>query len=954
MANNFLYPKGSEWRKWDLHVHTPASALNNQFEGVDIVDKWNKYFDKLSSLKNISVLGITDYFSIDGYLKVNAHKEQGYLKNIDLILPNVELRIVPVTGIESPINLHVIFSSDPEIIDDLESKFFSSLVFPYQNNSYKCLKSDLIKLGRKYNNNSSLEENSAYISGIEQFKVNIDQLKEIFNKNKSLKENSIIVVSNSNRDGNSGIQHSSLAATREEIYRFADCIFSGNPNDCIYFHGKGADNEIEVKRKYGSLKPCIHGSDAHKLNKICEPDLSRFTWIKADPSFTGLKQIIYEPEIRVKIQENKPEEKTNYLIIDKVRFLDKTENPKFSDEWIELNPNLNSIIGGKSAGKSLLLYYIAKTVDPIQVKEKIKGLNIPNYDLNQGVEFDFEVRWKDGVTDSLTKSIEAKKRKITYIPQMYINKVAEEGENNFYNLIWDILFQNEGFKKYHLAKLKVIDQQNMTIAGTILNYFKSLKELNNLRAEKIQIGDKDAIEKEIKKIKKQNEELEKTAGFSTEESRNYKALLQSKEKIDNSMQNLNKSIDILEKIESYFNREIDENKINIKNKLIELMNDLQDDLETLGILRVIETDSISMFDKLKNVIEKHLKFKKNQLEKLKEFNIDKNNNDKELRPYYTKFKNQESLRDNQKYLESETDKIAKINKYEKEIVMKTNEKNKFKESISNEYRVLFNTYLEIKDELDKEEYKKIEDDIELRAELGFNSRKFLNEFEDNIDKRATISNSLKFYSESNQYVYNEKDHLKNIKKTFEVLMEGKDKNLKKKTERSLKDIVEKLFDDYFYIKFDLFQKGDTIIEMSPGKRGLILLKLYLQLSNSKSPILIDQPEENLDNRTIYSELNDFFRNKKISRQIIIISHNPNLVVSTDSEIVIVANQDGQQLERDNRKYRFEFVTGALENQFEILSEKGILFKKGIKQHVCEILEGGEEAFEKREQKYGFR
>lgn len=925
MADNFPYPKGSEWRKWDLHVHTPASALNNQFEGSDIFDKWNKYYEKLSSLENISVLGVTDYFSIEGYLKLKAYKDEGNLNNIECLLPNVELRILPVTGVEIPINLHIIFS--PNIVEDLESKFFSSLCFSYREDSYKCLKSDLIKLGRKFKNNNSLEVEAAFIYGVEQFKVTVAQLKKIFNDNKSLKENSIIVVSNSNRDGNSGIQHSSLAATREEIYRFADCIFSGNPNDWKYFLGKGVDNEIEIKRKYGSLKPCIHGSDAHSLNKICKPDLNRFTWIKADPTFNGLKQIIYESEIRVKIQESKPEEKTDYLVIDKVRFLDKSRDLIFFEEWVELNPNLNSIIGGKSAGKSLLLYYIAKTVDPNQVLDKIKGLNIPNYDRNQDVEFDFEVKWKDGIINSLTKSVETKKRKITYIPQMYINKVAEEGENSFYNLIWDILFQNETFKKYHLAKTKFIDQQNITITNSILNYFKSLKELNNLKAERNQIGDKDAIEKELKKIKKQNEELEKSAGFSAEENREYKALLQRKVSIEDLIKKLNKSIEKIEILENYFYEMIDESKTKINSKLIELKSDLHGDPETIDVIGEIEKDSIEIFDKLKNVIDQHLKIKKTQLDKLKGLNIDKKNNGDELEPYFTKFKNQESLRENHKYLESEADKIAKINKYEAEIVLKTNEKNKFKESISNEYMVLFNTYSDIRDELSKKEYKKIEDDIELRAELGFDLNKFSDEFEENIDKRATISNSLKFYSENNKYIYNETEHLKNVKKQFEILMEGKDKNFKKKSERSLKDIVDKLFNDYFYVKFDLFQKGDTIIEMSPGKRGLILLKLYLQLSNSKSPILIDQPEENLDNRTIYSELNYFIRNKKINRQIIIISHNPNLVVSTDSEVVIVANQDGQQLGRDNRKYRFEFVSGALENQFEMLSEKGILFKK---------------------------
>ena len=140
--------------------------------------------------------------------------------------------------------------------------------------------------------------------------------------------------------------------------------------------------------------------------------------------------------------------------------------------------------------------------------------------------------------------------------------------------------------------------------------------------------------------------------------------------------------------------------------------------------------------------------------------------------------------------------------------------------------------------------------------------------------------------------------------------------------------------------------------MSPGKRGIVLFQLFLQLSNSDTPILIDQPEDNLDNRTIYQELNTFIKNRKLKRQIILVSHNANLVVSTDSENVIVANQEikkGTNYEY-NEKYKFEYINGALEETFN----NGKKFhEKGIREHVCEILEGGEKAFKIREKKYGF-
>ena len=96
------------------------------------------------------------------------------------------------------------------------------------------------------------------------------------------------------------------------------------------------------------------------------------------------------------------------------------------------------------------------------------------------------------------------------------------------------------------------------------------------------------------------------------------------------------------------------------------------------------------------------------------------------------------------------------------------------------------------------------------------------------------------------------------------------------------------------------------------------------------------------------------KDKKIDRQIIIVTHNANLAVSTDAEQIIVANQEGQVHGKDNREFSFEYVTGTLEYSYKDESAKGILYQMGIREHVCDILEGGQDAFENREKKYGFK
>ena len=98
------YERGSEWRRWDLHIHTPQTLKNDQYEGKAVDEKWDNFYntivdyigDGTDPLKTIEVIGITDYLSIDNYNKVMT---DGRLPDsIKLVLPNVELRMVLASG----------------------------------------------------------------------------------------------------------------------------------------------------------------------------------------------------------------------------------------------------------------------------------------------------------------------------------------------------------------------------------------------------------------------------------------------------------------------------------------------------------------------------------------------------------------------------------------------------------------------------------------------------------------------------------------------------------------------------------------------------------------------------------------------------------------------------------------------------------------------------------------
>jgi AAA domain, putative AbiEii toxin, Type IV TA system len=134
------------------------------------------------------------------------------------------------------------------------------------------------------------------------------------------------------------------------------------------------------------------------------------------------------------------------------------------------------------------------------------------------------------------------------------------------------------------------------------------------------------------------------------------------------------------------------------------------------------------------------------------------------------------------------------------------------------------------------------------------------------------------------------------------------------------------------IRYSIQYDDVEIEQLSPGTRGIVLLFLYLSIDRDDDrPLIIDQPEENLDPKSVFDELVNRFRDAKMRRQIIIVTHNANLVVNADADQIIVAKAAHH---KKGGLPDISYVSGGLEN-----SE--------IRKHVCEILEGGEAAFVER-------
>lgn len=137
--------------------------------------------------------------------------------------------------------------------------------------------------------------------------------------------------------------------------------------------------------------------------------------------------------------------------------------------------------------------------------------------------------------------------------------------------------------------------------------------------------------------------------------------------------------------------------------------------------------------------------------------------------------------------------------------------------------------------------------------------------------------------------------------------------------------------EYLQPQYKLVLGGRDLKELSPGEKGALLLVFYLLVDKDERPLLIDQPEENLDNQTVFSLLVPAMKAAKARRQVVVVTHNPNLAVVCDAEQIVWAQKDGVT-------NRVVYTAGAIENS-------------QIKAPTVDVLEGTLPAFVNRERKY---
>lgn len=998
MGNRFK--RGAEWRKWDLHLHAPSKytcAKNDCYEGASLEEKQENFLKELKCLEDVSVLGVTDYFSLEGYKYIISKKEE--LSNIDLILPNIELRITPVTDKSKKINIHMIFNPENLSTEDIEDFLYK---FEYGTDKGTCKEKNLIELGKKID--KSLSDEKAFEKGLNEFNISYDTFFKMLEGAKpKIKENIIIAVANSSNDGASGIKD--IPEIRNLIYRGVDFIFSSKRSDKDYFLGNKVDSKEEIINKYGKLLACFHGSDYHggkNGKKICVPDLKRFCWVKADPTFEGLKQAMVELGDRIFISENgeKPEiiervenNKTKYidnLIITHEDGYDESKGVWFKDVNIDLNKELIAIIGNKGSGKSALSDIISLCGNS-KDSTNFSFLNNKKFKKGQlAKNFKSSLTWEDSTQNQRNLSEDNKNQEladIKYLPQGDFEKLTNEivGASEFQKELEDIIFSHvpEEHRLKTASFKELIEKKGQEGELAIAPLVKQLNTLNKEIIELERKSTSDYKEEIEAKLKKKDQELsalvEPTVVEEPQDKDETKVSL-VRELKDGST-NMMAEIEAIKKDIIELNTELSELDL-MDSKFKSMKNKVDDFLdENEGVIKKYNLEDSFSITYNQEYIHKRKEIKNNRLEELT-LKLDGSDASKGL------LKKQIDLKEELEKLTNSLDEPNKLYEiYLKELKSFSSLKNSIigtKDSIDTiEYYKNIVNYLEnylqinLNEKLDKRKqiskdileekmkvlniYSSIKGGIDLKIDenkdlLEGYDIQIINKlnFDENFDKEY-----LGYINQSKAGSYYGKESgskiLDGIIKDIEFntssdaidLVDALISSLvKDKRETSLGeerlisqqiDDIEGFYDFLFsfsFLKYTYNLKlGDRELnQLSPGERGTVLLIFYLLLDDNNIPLILDQPEDNLDNHSVANVLVPFIKKAKQKRQIILVTHNPNLAVVADAEQTIWVNID------KNNNNTFEYISGSIED-------------KNVNNKVVEILEGAMPAFKKRKEKY---
>jgi len=956
MESKMLFPKGSEWRKWDLHVHTPACPLTHSFG-----DNWHIYVERLieaARTHGIAAIATADYFTIAGYKTLLEYYDStnhiishNGKSTFIYLIPGTELRLNNFNSENESINLHVFFNPDYCSPGFIESNFLEKLGVSYRGSEYDLKRQNILAIGKSIADNTQIdvgqdfskinpEQERAYtkkaLSAVTLNKKDIHEaLEAIANifKNQNLPNKSYLIAVVGKGHGSlrnlkwfeDNKEFSRAGLLREDITHQADIIFSNSSSDRDFYLGKDSKTSTdEIETRFKHLKPCVWGSDAKEADKLLHPSCGEtfdYTWIKADVSFEGLKQITYEPDLRVRVQKDDPNEEETFAKIEKlvVDFpLEMKIKDKESDEAllfciqgkqeIYLSSNLSCLIGGRGSGKSTLLHILYNLISSRDT-ERLSKVNSPLFNLQLGTK------------DTLTKVRSLTKSDIPSTTEFFLQNEVEKFAK-------DITEMSELIRA-RVYGLSASDDTRKGLKKLEIEWREAsdgIDELIKAYDEVVQ------IDKEIDSLEKQKATLKKQTNVI--KSEDYLKLQKSIEEIANHISGFNR-----------FEKECNQIILEII-KLIKSVKGL--DWQKYGGQSVLDTLAAELENK-KEEIKGVLKEAKKTFD---DMDYSKQLNDKktDLKKFLSvKGLSSENIGEVATATQQIADLDEQIKTLKRERVPHQENYNQ-REELLRSYKDAYSSYKQEFEEVTKSLQKNLDvlkkddkttDNISFILKL--NNRLLKEAIADFIKEnntsrtilRADDIQSVLFGDDDSQLI----NMISDKSKIIDAINSSKVADIHTQI---LQDLVSNpVFVERLHLRLQKYhydiqniqvqtKLGEKLLQnTSFGERCGIVIAIVLVAGTN--PIVIDQPEDNLDGKYISKVLVPLIRGQKQKRQIILVTRDANIAIGGDSELILVLDKEGTDT---------KLLPATIEN-------------KSVRPNYVWILDGGRRAFQKREEKYSF-
>lgn len=1005
--------RGSEWAKWDLHVHTPASIVHN-YSGED---PWGVFLDDLEQLpKHVKVIGINDYLFLDGYRRVQAERAAGRLENIDLVIPVIELRIPQFGGTASRwsrVNLHVLF--DPELTaDQIERYFLAGLTRRYVLSPEAQVqgiewhefpeRNSLEVLGEKIIESVSAEERVKYgpplLEGFNNLNIPLADVKEVLSHT-ALRGKSMLAVGKTEwADVKWG--ESSIAEKKTAINE-VDFVFisSETPGDAQKARAALASAKVNSR-----LLDC---SDAHWVSSASDKDRigNCFTWIKAERSFRGLRYAMLEYPNRVFIGDQP-------AVLGRVRhapgkFIDKLvvkKKPGSSPErnWfdceVDLNPEMVCLIGHKGSGKSAFADVLGLAGNS-RNEAHFSFLRAERFRKrpNPSKHYEASMTWRDGLSSSFALSDLVSSdgaELVRYLPQSYLegicNEVSDGTEGSLERELKRIIFDctpepdrdgsanldalidsiSSGFQyssEIIRSEIHRVNEELVRWERLALPSYKSriasvkARQMGILEAHKLAVPEKVTNPSDDSEVSQKAEAEYLRLAEAVEQLRDIDQKIKvaaeragDRRRALTAVKRLRMKIVEAKSLLEGFRRELalDVEKFDLK---LQVEKTLSFDISTESIdseasrinaeLQSIERDlDANREDSLTKKsldLRAELETIQIQLSEPQRRYAQYQSNLAQWTAREAEIIGSETAEDSLAWAEKEEGRISQS---AEEITRLEHERATLVERLSTTMNELVAALAELYEPAKAALKAAAGSDLPIEFRVTLQPEQFKERFLDSIHMGVRSSFQGQDHADAKvrdlvaETNFGDADSIS----SFVTRILSSLRRLEREGATEVIDVAavikggNSVVDVYDYVAtleylrpaFELLFEEKSIAVLSPGQRGMVLLLFYLLVDPENIPLIVDQPEENLDNHTVVSYLTEAFRRARARRQLVVVTHNANLAVVCDADQVIHCTRGPQE--------EFLYTSSPLERLESI-------------DPLVEVLEGARGAFEQRGQKY---